>query len=182
MLEIETTDIAEVKILKWKSVKDNRALKSYTFSERELQKANLSFHCVEESVYKIEKANTLYGIHFQNNPKPHAKIVYCRKGKGIDFVVDLRRNSPTFKKWIKLQINSESNIQVYIPHGFGHAFLSTEDDTHLVFRIDDYFDENLSRSISYKDKDLNIDFNVDNPVLSLQDMNAPFLCNSDCNL
>ena len=182
MLIIEKTDIEEVKVLRWESAEDNRGLKLYTFSERELQKANFNFHCVEETIYKIANKNTLYGVHYQNNPKPQAKIVYCLKGKGFDFVVDLRKKSSTYKKWVKLPLDSNSNAQVYVPPGFGHAFLSTEDDTHLVFRIDEYFDERLSRSISFRDKDLNIDFNTNNPILSRQDMDAPSLRDSDCNL
>lgn len=182
MLKVETTELDGVKILHWTTWQDNRGVKLYTYSEKELLKANINFKCVEDALYKIEKKNTLYGIHFQNNPKPHAKLVYCLKGRGNDFVVDLRKKSPTYKKWIKIPLDSKHNKQVYVPAGFGHAFLSTEDDTHLVFRIDEYFDEKLSRSISYKDSDLNINFNIDNPILSLRDSEAPFLKDSDCNL
>ena len=75
-----------------------------------------------------------------------------------------------------------SQNQVYIPAGFGHAFLSLEDDTHVVFKIDRYFDPALERAITYDDPELGIDWDVDDPILSEQDRHAPLLRDSDCNL
>ena len=182
MLRVESAELPEVKILQWISRKDNRGEKLYTFSEREMEKAGIRFRSVEEAVYKIAKRNTLYGIHFQNHPKPQAKLVFCLKGRGNDFVVDLRKDSPSYKKWTLIPLDSLSGRQVLVPAGFGHAFLSGEDDTRLVFRIDEYFDVNLSRTVSYRDEDLNIRFNIRNPILSDYDRDAPFLKDSDCNL
>lgn len=182
MLTVESAELKEVKILRWEEKRDNRGLKIFTYSKRELEKIGIVFNYVEEAVYQIEKKNTLYGIHYQNNPKPHAKLVICTKGKGLDYIVDLRRSSPTYKKWIMIPLDSREKKQIYVPKGFGHAFLSTQDDTHIVFRIDEYFDPEFSRSISYKDKDLGIEFNTADPILSQQDVEAPTLKDSDCNL
>lgn len=73
-----------------------------------------------------------------------------------------------------------TGVDVYI--GFGHVFLSLEDDTQVVMRIDNYFDAALSRTITYADRELNIAFDVLKPILSEQDKNAPTLMHSDCNL
>lgn len=108
--------------------------------------------------------------------------MFCTKGRGLDFAVDLRSNSKTYKKWVCVELDSKSRKQVYIPAGFGHAFLSLEDDTHVVMRIDNYFDQDLSRTISYADSELIINFNVSNPILADYDKNAPSLKNSNCNL
>jgi dTDP-4-dehydrorhamnose 3,5-epimerase-like enzyme len=81
-----------------------------------------------------------------------------------------------------VELNPENRKQIYIPSGFGHAFLSLEDDTHVIIRIDNYFDPELQRAISYRDSDLNIDFPITNPILSEQVRTAPFLRDSDCNL
>jgi dTDP-4-dehydrorhamnose 3,5-epimerase len=103
-------------------------------------------------------------------------------GKGLDFVVDLRKNSKTFKKWFKTELNAESSQIIYIPHGFGHGFLSLSPDTIMSFKIDQYFDNDLSKSISYKDPEINLNIQLNENLLSEQDKNAPFLVNSDCNL
>jgi len=124
----------------------------------------------------------LYGIHFQNHPKVQTKLLFCIKGRGLDFAIDLRQNSATYKKWVSVELSAQNRNQIYIPAGFGNAFLSLEDDTQIVMRIDNYFDAALSRTITYADRELNIAFDVLKPILSEQDKNAPTLMNSDCNL
>ena len=182
MLIIKRTELPEVLILEYKIMHDNRGRKQNTFSRLELEKIGINVEFVEETVYYIEKKGTLYGIHFQNKPYEQSKLIYCIKGRGLDFAIDLRKDSINYKKWIKIELNSENRRQVYIPKGFGHAFLALEDNTELIFRIDNYFHSDYSRSISYLDPELNIPFEVEKPILSKQDAEAPFLANSDCNM
>ena len=110
------------------------------------------------------------------------KLISLISGKGMDFIIDLRKNSKTYKKWVKIELNSENAQVVYIPHGFGHGFLSTSDNAVMSFKIDQYFNTDLSRSISYKDTEINLNIKVDEDLISDQDKYAPFLVNSDCNL
>ena len=182
MLKISSTEIPEVKILECEIKKDNRGIKYTTYSKKELEEAGMNAGFVEETLYCLIKKGTLYGIHFQNNPKAQAKLLYCTKGRGLDFAIDLRHNSKTYKKWVSVELSEQNRKQIFIPKGFGHAFLSIEDETHIILRIDNYFDPKLQRSISYKDSDLQIAFGVVNPILSKQDRDAPFLKDSDCNL
>ena len=100
----------------------------------------------------------------------------------MDYIVDLRKNSETFKKWIKIELNSEKNQIIYVPHGFGHGFLSMSDDVKMSFKIDQYFNDIYSRSINYKDPEINLNIKLNEELISDQDKNAPFLNNSDCNL
>ncbi len=111
-----------------------------------------------------------------------AKLLYCIKGRGLDFAVDLRRGSPTYKQWVFVELSSENRKQVYIPTGFGHAFLSLEDNTEVVMKIDNEFHPDYRRAIMYNDPELNLQFPVDKPVLSEMDNHAPLLKDSDCNL
>jgi dTDP-4-dehydrorhamnose 3,5-epimerase len=182
MLRVTPTDLFEVKILEYEVIEDIRGIKYHNYSQRELTGVGITTDFVEETLYCAAKKGTLYGIHFQNDPKPQTKILYCTQGSGLDFAVDLRHSSNTYKKWVCVELSEQNRRQIYIPKGFGHAFLSLEDDTHVVFRIDNYFDPQLQRSISYRDPDLNIPFNIEAPILSKQDSEAPFLRDSDCNL
>lgn len=182
MIKVTQLDLKEVLVLEYDSKEDNRGTSYKLFSKAELEGVGIFTEFVEETLYSIAKKGTLYGIHFQNHPKAQTKLIFCTKGRGVDFVVDLRSNSKTYKKWVSVEINQQNRKQVFIPAGFGHAFLSLEDDTHVVMKIDNCFDTALSRAIIYDDAELKIDFNVLNPILSDMDKNAPTLSNCDCNL
>lgn len=123
-----------------------------------------------------------HGIHFQNNPKPQAKLLYCIKGRGIDYAVDLRKDSSTYLKWISVDLSEDNGKQIYIPKGFGHVFISMEDNTKNVMRYDEPFDPRYSRQIAYNDPQIGIVYPVSNPILAPHDINAPTLENSDLNL
>ena len=81
-----------------------------------------------------------------------------------------------------MELSSENGKQIYIPKGFGHAFLSLEDNSDVVMRIDNYFQQEYRRGIAWNDTDLSIYFPIDNPILAQHDIEAPFLKDSDCNL
>jgi dTDP-4-dehydrorhamnose 3,5-epimerase len=137
---------------------------------------------VEERVYYSEKAGTLYGIHFQNNPKAQAKLLYCIKGRGIDYAVDLRKNSSTYLQWVSVELSADNRKQIYIPKGFGHVFISLEDNSKNVMRYDEPFDSRYSRQIAYNDPEIRIKYPISNPILAPHDIDAPLLANSDLNL
>jgi dTDP-4-dehydrorhamnose 3,5-epimerase len=176
------TSLPEVLVLEYEKSYDVRGCSYSTFSRRELTEAGIETEFAEETVYCPEKAGTLYGIHFQNNPMAQAKLLYCIKGRGLDYAVDLRRGSKTFKQWVCVELNPDNRKQIYIPRGFGHAFLSLEDNTSIVMRIDNYFQQEYRRGIAWNDPELNIPFPIDNPILAPHDIEAPFLKDSDCNL
>lgn len=182
MLKVTQLDLKEVLVLEYDSQEDNRGTSYKQFSKKELENVGIFTEFIEEILYSPSKKGTLYGIHFQNHPKAQTKLLYCTKGRGLDFAVDLRHDSRTYKKWVCVELSPQNRRQIYIPAGFGHAFLSLENDSHVVMKIDNYFDSALSRAISYADVELNINFNVLNPILSENDKKAPMLTNSDCNL
>lgn len=182
MLKVTRLSIEDVLVLEYTASRDNRGASYKNFSKRELEEAGIFTEFVEEMLYCPEKKGTLYGVHFQNHPKAQTKLLYCTKGRGLDFAVDLRRGSKTYKQWVCVELSPENKKQVYVPAGFGHAFLSLEDDTNVVMRIDQYFDPALSRAVTFDDAELQIDFPISNPILSERDSKAPTLKNCDCNL
>lgn len=181
-MKITSTYLKEVKIIEYERKTDNRGYSYSIYSRNELERNGIQFDYIEERVYFSEKAGTLYGIHFQNDPKPQAKLLYCIKGRGIDYAVDLRKNSSTYLKWASAELSAENRHQIYIPKGFGHAFLSLEDNTQNVMRFDEPFDSRYSRQIAYNDSTIGIEYPVRNPILAPHDINAPLLSESDLNL
>lgn len=182
MIRQTQLDIKEVKVLEYEISEDNRGISYKLFSKQELESVGIFTEFLEEILYCPSRKGTLFGVHFQNQPRAQSKLLFCTKGRGLDYAVDLRHGSNTYKKWVSVELTPQNRKQIFIPAGFGHAFLSLEDDTHVVMRIDNYFDSELSRSITYADQELNIDFNDIDPILSERDRMAPSLKNCDCNL
>lgn len=182
MLKVTSTDLPEVLILEYEKNFETRGCSYSHFSRRALNEVGIHTDFVEENVYCPKRAGTLYGIHFQNNPVAQTKLLYCTRGSGLDFAVDLRKGSKSFRRWVCVELSAGNRKQLYIPKGFGHAFLSLKDDTSVVMGIDNYFDREYSRGIAWNDPELKINFPIEQPVLAKHDIDAPFLRDSDCNL
>lgn len=171
----------EVTVFSFEETADNRGVKYKAFSERAFSEMNINFKVKEEIIYCIPKKDTLYGIHFQNMPKAQQKIVSLVSGKGVDYVIDLRKGSSTYKKWISVEMSEDNHRQVLVPVGFGHLFRSTTDNVVLMFKIDEEFDPKYSRALSYKDPEIALDIMHRKFIVSDYDEKAPWLQQSDCN-
>lgn len=182
LLKVTTTDLKEVLILEYVRQEDSRGMAFSTFSKKELMEAGIDVDFVEENIYCPVKAGTLYGIHFQNNPVAQTKLLYCIEGRGLDYAIDLRKDSPNYLNWISVELSRENRKQVLIPKGFGHAFLSLEDHTKVAMRIDEYFISEYKRGIAWNDPQIGITYPIHNPILAEHDINASQLIDSDCNL
>lgn len=181
MLKVTKMALPEVLLLEYPVRQDPRVSFSHTFFRDEMSRAGILCVFPEEITYHPFRKDTLYGIHFQNHPNPQSKLISCTHGRILDYAVDLRRDSPTYRQWLCVEL-AGGNRQLFIPAGFGHAALTLEDDSHIVMRIDKGFDPLLFRSIRYDDPALGIPFPVSAPILSEQDRAAPCLADSDCNL
>lgn len=133
------------------------------------------FEIREQRIYTMPEANTFFGIHFQELPYPQAKLVAVLHGKGLDYVIDLRKESDTYRQWKTVELSAEKPLAVWIPAGFGHAFLSLEKDTVQFFAVDQHFVKGYSKEISYLDPEIGLKLPCENPVLSEADRHAPFL-------
>lgn len=181
-MKIESTGLKEVKLLHYEMHSDNRGTSFPLYNRNELEQYGIDFDYIEERIYNSKMAGTLYGIHFQNNPMAQAKMLYCIEGSGIDYAVDLRKSSPTYLKWTSALLSAENKTQIYIPKGFGHVFLTLEDHTKNVMRIDEPFDPKYTRQIAYNDPQIAITYPISSPILAPHDITAPLLKDSDLNL
>ena len=121
----------------------------------------------------------LRGIHFQKGDAAQAKIVRCNRGAVLDVAVDLRKGSPTFKKWVSVELSADNKRQLLIPRGFGHAFLTLTDSVEFLYKADRFYTPEADRGIRWNDPEIGIEWGCENPVLSEKDRNAPFLSESD---
>ena len=103
------------------------------------------------------------------------------RGAVLDVVVDLRRGSPTYLQHVGVELSAENKRQLFIPRGFAHGFLTLTDDVEFVYKVDAFYSKEHDRSVRFDDPQIGIKWPVDNPILSQKDLDAPLLCESDCN-
>lgn len=128
--------------------------------------------------FSAEKG-TLRGIHFQKGEHAQAKLVRCVRGAVLDVAVDFRKNSPNYKKWVAVELSAENKKQLFIPKGFGHAFLTLTDDVEFVYKTDNYYNYDSDRSVRWNDPSIGVDWGNNSPILSEKDGLAPLLDDTD---
>lgn len=136
---------------------------------------------VQDNHSYSKEQGVLRGIHFQLRPKAQAKLVRCTRGAVRDLAIDLRKESPTYKKWILVELSENNKQMIFIPKGFGHAFLTLTTDVEFLYKTDEYYSPQHDRSILWNDPELAIDWGIEAPILSEKDKIAPKLSESDIN-
>ena len=180
------TKLPGVFILEPQVFGDQRGWFMETWSERNMENVGLNIHFVQDNESFTAKKGTLRGIHFQQNPMAQAKLVRVLRGAVVDIAVDIRKGSPTYRQWTSVVLSAENKKQFFIPHGFGHAFLTLTDDVEFCYKCDNLYSKECDRNIRWDDPDIKVDWKSLGledtvPLLSSKDANAPLLKESDCN-
>jgi dTDP-4-dehydrorhamnose 3,5-epimerase len=150
---------------------DERGFFVETFREQELDDLGIQSDFVQDNHSRSAKG-VLRGIHMQRG---QAKLVRCARGSVWDVAVDLRPESPTYKRWEGYQLDDVSHLQLFIPAGFGHGFVVLSETADVIYRVSTYYDAELESGIAWDDPEVGIDWPVPDPVLSDRDRNAPRL-------
>ena len=109
---------------------------------------------VQENQSYSKKAGTLRGMHFQVPPAPQAKLITVLRGRILDVAIDIRRNSPTYGKFVSKELSANSGLQMYVPVGFAHGFLTLEDDVTVQYKVSDYYAPKSEIGIRWNDPDV----------------------------
>ena len=180
-MNIVKTNVEDVIIVEPKVFGDHRGWFTETYSKEKFKEHGVEIDFIQDNHSFSAQKNTLRGLHFQLNPKAQTKLVRCTKGKILDVAVDLREGSPTYKKWIAVELTEENKKQLLIPKGFAHGFLTLTNDVEVQYKVDEYYSPENDRSIRFDDPDIGVFWGVDSPILSDKDLNAPTLKESDIN-
>ncbi len=180
-MKVERTFIEDVLILKPSIFEDERGLFYESFNAKELNNNGIKFTPVQENLAFSKIKGTIRGLHFQKSPKAQAKIVRCTSGSVNDFAVDLRKESKTYLKYVMVLLSEKNKLQMFIPKGFAHGVVSLEDNSTIQYWTDEHYDSSLDRAICYNDPIIGINWEIENPLLSDKDRNAPLLGSSDYN-
>lgn len=180
-MKVTTTKIKDVLIIEPMLFEDDRGWFMESYNKKGLAEAGINADFVQDNHSFTKKKGTLRGLHFQNLPHPQAKLTTCTRGAVLDVAVDLRKNSPTYKQWVAVELTAENKKQLFVPRGFAHGFMTLVDNTEFQYKIDNYYNKESDRSISFNDPEIGVDWNNENPILSEKDKKAPFLKDSDAN-
>jgi dTDP-4-dehydrorhamnose 3,5-epimerase len=175
-MTIERTILEGVFIINNFNASDDRGLFVKTFNKNLFLELNLNFE-IKESYFSVSKKNVIRGMHFQLPPFDHEKLVFVPKGAIIDVVVDLRKNSTTYKKYIFVELSDKNKKSIFIPKGLAHGFKSLEDNTITVYNVASEYNPTADAGIYYKSFGFN--WEVEEPTISKRD--AEFIgLNSFC--
>ena len=174
-MEIIRSIFDSAKIIRYQSRKDDRGALSVIFDEEKLEKSGIKFQIKETRIYAIPEKGTFYGIHYRDPDDPMARILTITRGSGNDYLIDLRKDSPTYCKWEKIVLTADDQLAVYIPAGIGHAFQSLEDNTTMIYMTELNGTAARCMQINYKDPNIGLELSLPVSRISEYDRNAPML-------
>jgi len=134
-----------------KLYRDERGFFARSWCQKEFLTEGLNASTVQCSVSFNQMKGTLRGLHYQAPPFPEAKLVRCTRGAIYDVVLDLRPESPTFREWIGVELNSENRRMLYVPEGCAHGFLTLEEETEVFYQMSEFYHPELARGVRWND-------------------------------
>jgi dTDP-4-dehydrorhamnose 3,5-epimerase len=166
-MKIRDTELSGVMVLTAPIYRDSRGAFCETFNLRKIEEAGLPSVWVQDN-FSVSSKNVLRGIHYQIT-QPQGKLVWVTHGAVLDVAVDLRRSSATFGKHFTIELSAGSGDMLWIPAGFGHAFLALTNQVGFAYKVTDYYSPSGERTIRWNDPDLAIQWPVDSSEAIVSD-------------
>ena len=179
-MEVIKTEIEGVVIIEPRIFKDDRGYFYESFSQREFEEKVCHTTFVQDNQSK-SSYGVLRGLHFQKPPYSQSKLVRCIKGTVLDVAVDIRKGSPTFGKYVAVELSEENHRQFFVPRGFAHGFAVLTPEAVFQYKCDNFYAPGHEGAIAWNDPSLGIDWKVlpEQAIISEKDQNNPFLKDAD---
>lgn len=178
--EFQPLSIPDVILIKPQVFKDGRGFFVETYKYTDFATIGIKEKFVQDNHSSSEK-NVLRGLHYQINPNAQGKIVRCLRGSIYDVAVDIRKNSPTYGKWVSVELSAENQLMIYIPTGFAHGFLVTSDVAEIVYKCTSEYSSVSDRGVIWNDPNIAIKWPTSYPILSDKDSKHKTLDEADNN-
>lgn len=157
---------------------DARGFFSESWNRRRMQEHGIDLEFVQDNHSLSREVGTLRGLHFQSPPHAQAKLVRCGRGALFDVAVDIRRGSPTYGKWLGVELSAENGKQLLVPEGFLHGFITRAPDTEIIYKCTDYYAPECDGAVAWDS--CGIDWSFEGtPKLSEKDADAVRLADFD---
>ena len=179
-MEVIKTEIEGVVIIEPRIFHDERGYFYESFSQREFEEKVCNTVFVQDNQSK-SSYGVLRGLHFQKAPYSQSKLVRCIKGRVLDVAVDIRKGSPTFGKYVAVELSEDNHRQFFVPRGFAHGFAVLSDEAVFQYKCDNFYNKESEGSIAWNDESLSIDWKIDmdKVILSEKDKNSKPLAQAD---
>jgi len=172
-MDVSDTELPGVRLVEPDVYADDRGAFMETWNARDYGHHGLDDAFVQDNLSR-SREGVLRGLHFQN-PRPQAKLVSVLEGEVYDVVADVRPASDTFGEWRGTVLSGENARQLYVPEGYAHGFVVTRGEALFHYKCTDFYHPEADRAVRWDDPHLDIDWPVDDPILSEKDANAPLL-------
>jgi dTDP-4-dehydrorhamnose 3,5-epimerase len=176
-MDVQATEIPDVKIITPKKMGDHRGFFSETYSRKRFTEAQIDIEFVQDNHSLSAKKGTVRGLHFQIAPFAQHKLVRVVRGSVFDIAVDLRQSSPTFKRYVIAVLSESAWNQIFIPIGFAHGLCTLEPDTEVIYKVSELYSPEHERGLLWNDPDLAIPWPVtqQQAIVSDKDLKNPRL-------
>lgn len=171
-MQVLETALPGVLIIEPVRHEDTRGFFSESWSRRRMAEAGLAHDWVQDNHSLSTEAGTLRGLHFQSPPHAQAKLIRCGRGRLLDVAVDIRRGSPSYGRWIGVELSFANGRQLLVPEGFLHGFVTREPMTEIIYKCSDYYAPDCDGAVRWDS--CGIDWRIaGEPLVSDKDRNAP---------
>ena len=176
-MKVTRLAIPEVLVVEPRRFGDSRGFFSETYNRASFAEAGIACEFVQDNQSLSEHAGTVRALHYQLPPRAQDKLVRVIHGSILDVAVDIRRGSPTFGKWVSMEISAENWRQIFVPKGFAHGFVTLEPGTEVCYKVSDYYAPEQERGIRFDDPSIGIDWRIrpEAAVLNDRDRAHPLL-------
>ncbi len=173
-------EIPEVIVVESKSFSDERGFFLEGFKESDFVSNGIDAKFVQDNISHSTK-HVLRGLHYQKNPKSQSKLVVPIKGKIFDVAVDIRKGSPYFGKWVSEILSEDNHKSLFVPKGFAHGFCVLSEQADILYKVSSEYSSENEQGIIWNDPTLEINWPVDNPILTKKDLELSRLKDIDNN-
>lgn len=174
-MKIIDTKLNGVKIIEPKVFQDNRGFFMESFNIQKFADLGLPFVFFQDNHSLSLDKHVIRGLHYQLHPKAQTKLVRVITGAIYDVAVDIRKGSPTFGQWVGVTLSEDNHRMLLVPKGFAHGFCTLVENTHVQYKVDEYYSVDNDKGIFWNDPTLAIEWPTANPILSKKDTKQPLL-------
>lgn len=157
---------------------DDRGFFLESFKESDFLANGITKKFVQDN-YSHSTYGVIRGLHYQKSPKAQAKLVTVIKGEIFDAAVDIRKNSPTYGKWVGVILSESNHKALYVPEGFAHGFCVLSNEADVIYKVSNEYSKEHERGVIWNDPMINISWPIEKPIISNKDKQLPSLENSN---
>lgn len=157
-MRVEKTKLEGLIIIHPDIFGDSRGWFTESYNQKKYQVLGINVEFIQDNHSYSKEIGILRGLHFQTGEFAQSKLIRCVKGVLYDVCVDLRKNSPTYMQWQGIELSNENKLQLFVPKGFAHGFVTLSEDVEIMYKVDAFYSKEHDSGIRYDDPSINVDW------------------------